>query len=659
MSLATLSQAAAQSTPQAAAPGKPSPTDTATPAASPATMSASTNDTESQATQANPPTATDQPEPSRAQTAATTTPAANPEPTATASSPQPEAVAATAQPAADEALTIVREILAGAPPDKTTSRDDWKALQAFYADRPALHWIARDGTRTRQGDAVAKELGRADDWGLRTRDFALPGTAAGKDARARAEAEVALAATVLKYARYARGGRVDPASLSRYFDQKPPVLDPAMVLTAITATEVPGEYLVSLHPKHPQFRLLRQALLKLRSGETVSKPEPGDNSIKLPGGPTLRKGESHPQVALLRKRLGISEADAERFDETVETAVKKYQSAHGLTPDGLVGGGTRAALNGERTAQRSERRPEDRILLTMERWRWLPADLGDFHVWDNIPEYRTRVIDHDKVVHQARIIVGKPETQTPLFSADMRYIVFHPDWGVPNSIKVKEILPYLRPQQSFWGWGETDTRVLQRHNLRVSLGGRPVDPSRIDWSRVDIRRYDFIQPPGGANVLGTIKFRFPNKHDVYMHDTSQRELFKRGARTFSHGCVRVEDPRRLAEVLLSKDKGWGSDKIGSLLAGSHNNSIELSTRIPVHITYATAVAAADGTVTYHPDIYGHDNRLALALDGKALAIERIADAGEETREVRRQQVRRRVSRPAPPPNDFFSALFGN
>ncbi len=602
------------------------------------------------------------PEPIRAATAQTPSADAAAEPIkagAGQTGPAQSSSAAAALPEPDAALRALRDLLAGPARDKKLDRADWKALQDFYgADAAKLHWVGDDGAPSPHGNAVLAVLTKADDWGLRTRDYAVAVGPAGRDPAGRAQAELSIASAVLRYARGARGGRVEPVRLSRYFDQSPPVLEPATVLGAITGTQVPGEYLVGLHPRHPQFRLLRQALLKLRAGQAVGKPQAGNPDVKIAPGPVLRPGQSHAHVALVRERLGVPAGEgADLYDGAIEAAVKVFQSASGLAPDGLVGNGTRAALNGEHSGRPAEQREEDRIVLTMERWRWLPADLGDFHVWDNIPEYRTRVIDDGRVVHQAKIIVGKAETQTPLFSADMRYIVFHPDWGVPNSIKVKEILPYLRPTQSFWGYGETDTRVLQRHNLRVSIGGRPVDPARVNWSQVDIRRYDFIQPPGASNVLGTLKFRFPNKHDVYMHDTSQRELFNRGTRTFSHGCVRVENPRRLAEILLGKDKGWGPEKIGSLLAGSQNQSVELTTRIPVHITYATAVAAADGTVTFHPDIYGHDNRLSLALEGRPLPLERGSDTSAD---LQRQQVRRRaVARPPPGPADFFSALFGN
>ena len=261
----------------------------------------------------------------------------------------------------------------------------------------------------------------------------------------------------------------------------------------------------------------------------------------------------------------------------------------------------------------------------------MPEDMGEFHVWDNIPEYQARVVKNGQIVHQFRIIVGQVETQTTIFSANMRYVIFGPEWGVPDSIKVKEILPYLRPSYEtgggFFGFGgggvDTDTRVLERHNLRVSINGRPVDASQIDWSTVDIRKYAFIQPSGDGNVLGAVKFRFPNKHDIYMHDTPQRELFEKTVRTFSHGCVRVQNPGRFAEVLLEEDRGWSVSRVRDMMAKGGNVEVTLQKQIPVHIGYFTTMASDDGQVRSFPDIYGHDRRVASAIAGRPLPLESV------------------------------------
>jgi len=561
-------------------------------------------------------------------------------------------------------LVVVRlnALLAGEAALPGTARADRAALADFYgAYRGTPLWVGEDGL-TERGQAIAREIAEADDWGLDAAAFRLPqarrAASLGTAEQARAEAE--LAAAALTYARHARGGRVDPRSVARHIDQTPPLRNPREVLEELAAADAPDAYLRGLHPRHPQFHKLRAALLKLRhKGESEADAAAEKRrEITIPDGPVLRPGMSHAHVALIRQRLDIAGApnDPDVFDADVEEAVRVFQARRGLTTDGLVGRGTRGALNGDTPQVTGS--PEQRLVLNMERWRWLPEELGDFHVWDNIPEYQTRVLRDGNVIHQAKIIVGKPNTQTPLFSADMKYIVFHPGWGVPNSIKVKEILPYLRPSSSFFGFGTTDTSVLRRHNLRVSVNGRPVDASKIDWSRVDIRRYQFVQPPGPSNVLGEVKFLFPNKHDVYMHDTSQRHLFKQSTRMYSHGCVRVDDPLKFAQLLLAHDKGWSAAKVAGMIdSGPQDNRVTLGNPIPVHITYFTSIADDDGKIRHFADIYGHDKRLALALDGKSLPAE--AYASEDSDRAVQRAARQARYKKSQQPQDFFSALFGN
>jgi murein L,D-transpeptidase YcbB/YkuD len=548
----------------------------------------------------------------------------------------------------DPVVAQVREQLAKSKLRDSTAAER-TALTAFYADRNAPVWATTEGLTARARHAMS-EIAKADDWGLDADAFALPKPASGDlSPEAAAEAELTLSVAVLKYARHARGGRLDPSQVSRNFDQKLSLRDPKVVLETVAGLDTPGSYLRALHPQHPQFELLRQALLKARGGAARPAEE---TVVQLPDGPTLRLGMQHPDVALLRQRLKLSVAEGPEdvYDQQVLDAVMEYQRKNGMRPDGLVGGRTRAALNGTDKSTPTHGSEEQRLIVNMERWRWMPEDMGEFHVWDNIPEYQTRVLKNGRVIHQAKIIVGKPETQTTIFSANMKHVIFGPEWGVPDSIKVKELLPYLRPTfegPSFFGFssgGITDTRVLERHNLRVSYNGKPVDPSQIDWREVDIRRYAFIQPSGAGNVLGAVKFRFPNKHDIYMHDTPQRELFDRTARTFSHGCVRVQDPGRFAEVLLEEDKGWSSARVRDLMERGGNNDVVLSKEIPVHITYFTAVASEDGQVRSFGDVYGHDRRVAAALLGRPMPLEAAPTLSvegfptkQEIKEARRQQ----------------------
>ncbi len=430
-----------------------------------------------------------------------------------------------------------------------------------------------------------------------------------------AEAELALSRAVLTYAYHARGGRVDPRKLSKYLDRGPRPPDPGEVMLAIDESEDPALVLRGFHPKHEQFERLRQHYLRLR-GKLAEKHE----EVHIPPGPALREGDIHPHVALLRRRLGVPVRlnhgapviRPELYDEKLARAVRAFQKARGLKADGVVGSGTRRALN------RNDGDRVQRILVNMERWRWMPENLegqAGQYVWVNIPEFRVRLVRAGKVLFNQRVVVGKVTNQTPVFSDEMEWVELHPVWYVPNSIKVKEILPYLR----------RSTRILERQNLRMKCP-RGVGPTPGGFGygggfRGDIRLCAFEQPPGPKNVLGYFKFKFPNKHQVYLHDTPQRYLFSRSVRTYSHGCVRVENPQRLAELILGKDQGLSPRRIDAIVKGPRITQQKyLKTRLPVHITYFTARVTDDGKLRFYGDYYGHDRRIAAALFGKGVAL---------------------------------------
>ncbi len=624
------------------------------------------------ATANKPVAAADKPAPAAPQPAAAPAPA-QPTP-ASATSPAPAAEPVTPAvaeppppPPVDPVLAEVRRQLAEPGRGGNADRADHAALAAYYARNEApFLWVGKEGFTPKARRAMA-EIAKADDWGLVASAFELPQLRQGEDAPAAlAGAEIKLGLAVLKYARYARGGRIDPAQLSKHLDMKPPVLEPKVVLDAVAATDKPGDYLRGLHPHHPQFQRLRQALLKVRGGGSAKAAEPAPSvdptAVHLPDGPQLKLGSKHAHVALLRRRLGLpAPRGAENvFDLEVQSALKAFQSQHNIQTTGLLTPRTRAALNaGVPSAKAASAKPPvagseaQRLIANMERWRWLPVDLGEMYVWDNIPEFMSRVYKKGQMIHSARIVVGKPDTPTAVFSAPMKFIVFHPEWGVPDSIKIKELAPYLSGGGGGFFFFGADTSILDRQRLRVVHNGRPVDASSVNWGSVDIRRFTFIQSPGPHNVLGVVKFMFPNKHDIYMHDTPQRELLDRPTRLYSHGCMRVQNPERLAELLLAEDKGWSAEQVRGLLANGNNTEVPLQHQIPVHVTYFTAVAGEDGHVNYFADPYGHDNRVLAALGGKPLPPDIGSGSGGDYREARQSRRYKQTS------NDFFSGLFGN
>jgi L,D-transpeptidase YcbB len=524
-----------------------------------------------------------------------------------------------------EAIRIAIQTKLSAKFTTTTEhkKDEQGALVEYYAvPNQKLLWVDESGL-TERGKAVMAEISQADDYGLRASDYELPDVASfdAADANAAnwlADSEIKISYAALDYAYDARGGRIVPARLSPNLDPDLALPKPTEVIESIAIRSDPAGYLRSFQPDQPQFEALRQKLLALRGG----KAETDKPAILIPDGPLLKLGVEHEQVALLRKRLDMKSENADgtpldemKFDETVLAAVRHFQLAHGAMPDGMVGSGTRHLLNGGPKPHQAGSPAKIRsVLINMERWRWLPHDLGAFYVMVNIPEFMLRVVEDDKPVFTTRVVVGKTDKQTPIFSRDMQEVVFGPFWNVPTSIKIEEIRPYLREEAAwFFGGGSWNTAVFQRHNLRVKIGGREVDPGAVDWNRFDIRNTEIYQPPGPGNVLGRVKFVFPNKHDVYMHDTPQKFLFANAVRAESHGCMRVQNPDQLAAVLLRRDQGWSKARTMSAIDTGYDQHVPLRQRIPVYVTYFTLKVNADGSLSSYGDLYGHDARIAAAL----------------------------------------------
>jgi murein L,D-transpeptidase YcbB/YkuD len=561
-----------------------------------------------------------------------------------------------------EAIRIAVQTRLSAKFTATTEhkKDEKGALVEYYSipDQKLL-WVDQNGL-TDRGKSVMAEIQKADDYGLRASDYKLPDMASfsAQDANATdklAEAEIKISYAVLDYAHDARGGRIEPLRISRNLDPTLALPNPLEVIESISFRSDPGAYLRSFQPDQPQFELLRKKLIELRGGGEQAQEEKPE--VKIPEGPLLKFGVQDPQVALLRTRLEVPEGqNPELYDEAVIEAVKQFQVEHNTFADGVVGLGTRRLLNRPHLRHMGSPSQIKAILLNMERWRWLPHDLGGFYVNVNIPEFMLRVVKDDETIHTARVVVGKPDKQTPIFSNEMQTVVFGPFWNVPTSIKVEEIRPYVRQDAAwFFGGGGWNTSVFQRHNLRIKYAGREVDPSSLDWSRVDIRNLHLYQPPGPGNVLGKVKFLFPNKHDVYMHDTPQKHLFAKQVRAESHGCMRVQNPDQLAAVILRHDQNWSQARTISALETGYDQHVGLNRKIPVYISYFTLRVNEDGSISTFNDLYGHDARMAAALlDGRAQFVEPMADDQFFTQSIPQRQ---RGSR-GRPQNPLADALSG-
>lgn len=489
-------------------------------------------------------------------------------------------------------------------------------------------WVGADGA-TERARKVTDELSRADEWGLDPDAYRvnLPDYGLYMDGeKARYELEFAL--NVLKYVDHARRGRFRPTEMSLWYESASNKTDHMELLRVLETTAAPADLLVAQHPQHEGFNNLRRVYLARKwpdrfplepvAEETAEKtPE----RIVLDYGDAVTRGKRHPQIPLLRARLKVpadSATDEDLYDRELMEAVNSFMRTQGWRRKHVYDDKVRTALNGANGVEGDRRRSKTRVSLddivaNMEKWRWLPRDLGSMHIWNNLPSFRTQVVKDGRVIHEERIIIGKTETQTPVFSDTMTHVVFKPQWGVPNSIKIKSLLPSL-------AGGDLD--VLRRRGMQIQFDNKVVSPSRYDWGRTDIRSIPIVMSAGSSNPLGRVKFMFPNHHAVYMHDTPDRDLFNSSTRLFSHGCIRVRDPIRFAEVILGETSNWNDSQVAAHLASrsKENNRVDLDRKVGVHNTYFTVLADGRGELETLPDIYGHDKRIKQALSGTSLTV---------------------------------------
>ncbi len=428
-------------------------------------------------------------------------------------------------------LEQVRQMRSGR---ESHAKTEHGTLRDFYAspeNQPI--WVGKHGLSPKARKLiVAFRTSRKD--GLNPDDFLLPSLKNNeKNLEIMAGMELKLSRTLLKYVRYARGGRMLNARLNQFFGMTPRFDSPEDIMEMAANTGNITSFLASLHPDHQQYQSLRKILHKKRA---LYKRKPS---------PSLEK-----QII--------------------------------------------------------------QIQMNMERWRLLPDDMSSgtgVFVWTNIPEMKTRIIQNGKTLFLEKAIVGKPSKQTPVFMDRMEWIEFFPTWYIPNSIKRNDLLPRLR---------RGNTKTLEQFNLKVDCGRHGRNPKAIDWKKVDIRNCSVTQPPSRTNVLGDIKFKFPNKYSVYMHDTDDKHLFKRKRRFMSHGCVRVQHPGRMAQILLNHAYGDKALNVSRLLNGKRRMYREVFQRpVPVYMTYFTMIASKTGKLEKFPDQYGHDRRMAHLFTNKA------------------------------------------
>ena len=480
------------------------------------------------------------------------------------------------------AIALAALLDSGTPDHAGLPRSQRDAVAAFYETRDfAPLWIAGEQWAP-AARAVMARLWKADEDGLDRTDYVapildpLPSSTREREA-VLASAELRLSLLAVRFARDARGGRLNPTRISALITPELTLPDARDVLSRLIEAPDANAALGTWLPQHEGYRNLRKALAALRA------TRPATPDVRVPPGPSVKVGMRDPRVPLVRARFGIGpspEGEPTTYDERVASAVAQFQKSHGLPASGVLTRQTVAALGG---ASRSRREAD--ILANMERWRWLPPELGERHVFVNVPAFNVKLVDDGKIVHSARVIVGKTKTATPIFSDEMDHLVINPSWYVPPSILRRDFLPKLA----------TDPGYAARNGYELRRNGRSVS----------VR-----QPPGPKNALGAVKFMFPNEHAVYLHDTPNKRLFANASRAYSAGCVRVENPMKLAELLLGSD--WTQAKLNGLV-GRGERRVNLPRKVPVHLAYFTLSADPDGTLSTLDDIYGIDARMRDAM----------------------------------------------
>ena len=431
--------------------------------------------------------------------------------------------------------------------------------------------------------------------GLRPSDYLTPDldpAGAKGDPIKMAALETAFSGAALRYASHIYNGRIKPQSVSALLDITPKPLDTTALLVELASSADPVAVLAALEPAHPEFLALKAALATFDDAN-VDRPTP------VAEGPTLRPGMTDPRVPTLRDRLGIPAQDGLVYDDVLVDAMKAFQGTLDLDVDGVMGPATLAALNGGVPVTRAD------LIANMERWRWMPRELGAFNVLVNIPEFRLAISRDGVEQYATRVVVGTTKNQTPVFSDNIRHIVVNPYWNVPSSILRGEVAPAVMRNPGY----------VDNQNMDLLYNGTPVSPWQVDWSQVSTSNFPFRvrQRPGPGNALGQIKFLFPNKHDVYLHDTPSKSLFARYFRAYSHGCVRVQNPMEFADALMANEPNISRASLEAMF-GSAERWVNPDQQIPVHIAYFTIRVEADGSLKSFGDVYGHNAKLISAMD---------------------------------------------
>ncbi len=505
----------------------------------------------------------------------------------------------TAAPAAASA-TAFRQAVAEAATDE--------AVAAFYRARDFRPlWTGPEDAERRA--ALLAALDAAADHGLPAERYDAAGLTTAfltlRDERARGLLEVAMTRAFLDYARDVSSGVIEPARADPMIVREPLRPDPAALLAGVAAAS-PRAFLRGLPPQTRDYA--RLIALKRRLEGVVAA---GGWGPLVPTDAALRPGDRGPAVVALRDRLTamgyLGRSATAEFDGALEAAVRAFQAAHGLEPDGIAGQGTLGEINlGPEVRLRS-------VVVALERARWTNFDLGERHIWVNLADFSTQIVDEGKVTFTTRSIIGQADAarQTPEFSDRMTYMVLNPSWTVPRSIITRDYLPQLQRNPQ-----------AVSHLQLVDSSGREISRGAVNFAAYSARSFPFglRQAPGPSNALGRVKFMFPNRHAIYLHDTPQRNLFARDVRAFSNGCIRLNDPLELAHALLARQEDDPEGRVRRILDTGKETRVNLARPVPIHLVYLTVFFGPRGEVQFRRDVYGRDARVFEALRRAGVAL---------------------------------------
>ncbi len=512
-----------------------------------------------------------------------------------------------------------------------------ETLRAFaqtaelYAARDYEPLWSDDGNVASDADSLLAVVAESASHGLAPADYHEGAAAALREAVAAApddprvasrlaDLDLLLTDAFVLLASDLRVGRVDPETIDPEWNAARPGNEPFETLESALKSGRVAAALRALAPRSSEYRDLREALARFRAAADEPWPPLGP-------GPTLKRGARDARIPALRARLhwtgdadsplapgvpvasgappdSAAAADPELFDDSLDFAVRSFQRSHGLPPDGVVGPVTFGELDVPPAVRARQ------IEANLERWRWLPREFERRHLRVNIAGFVLEAVEEGRVVLDMRIVAGKEYRRTPVFSGTMSYLVFSPYWNVPPLLANEDWVPSARK----------DPAALAAQGMRVLEGWgadeREVDPTTVDWAKVTPQniRVHFRQDPGPANALGGVKFMFPNKFDVYLHDTPATDLFSRMPRDFSSGCIRLEKPAALAVYVLD-DRKWDLERVKAAMRAGEEKTVRLRTKIPIHILYWTAWVDEHGKLQFRRDVYGRDATLLGALHG--------------------------------------------